>query len=1065
MRRSTRIRWQIPIQITSVDSRVPFNETCETVAVNAHGCGVICHTPLEKGTPVRLGLLPDNREVMAHIADVVKLGEDGRAWLLGLQLDVPANVWGVRNPPHDWDKPSAGQEPEPAAASLAASAAAGAGGSGTAASTATLAAPEFSLVTPAPPVNPPVTMQNAAVAEPPRVDVAKPATTANNNGSGQRASEVGRGSGAQPGARNAFGIRDRDWADLRKQMEEHLQDLMWQVDDQVETKLEHWKEQMVDTEARLESLCQLQDRLQAHITVLSEIVKEKVKPEEESGASPAAAGKAETEAATESAAVTASQVEEIRQLQQWMQSLINLLPQAVEQHAGEAVGAAEQRLQARAEEQFEGMRKQLAELQERLEGAAAAQKSAAESEAAEEVRRKASEEALRAASEDLKESLQQSVREESEKLQQELRQAQQAAQQEAERLRKLQEEAAARASQRSDEAGQQIEQLKAVATELRGLGEQLRAELRGTLQAELEAQKRRLEQAMAANAAQQSDETARQAEHLKTAEATVHGLGEQLRAELRGTLQSELETQKRQLEQAMAARAAQQSEEAAKQAEHLKAAEATVHEIGEQLRSELRGTMQAELEAQKQQIGGAAAALEEKSTHLQAQIAELTAGTEEARRAREALESVVASLTQAASQQIKEDVAAGLQTLASESQQQVQRRDKEFAEKLAEVQRLGTAAQEELALLAKQASELSARLDEGQRSREALQARLESAVRAAEQKVESSAAGILRQVGSQTEQEIKRLEEQVSAQQKKLDQLTQQRQQELQSALDTHMTALRSSSESMLRKVSEELRGSLNTHLKEEFASQRHIWEKQREASQAEKAWVEARANELAGRWEARLQGYIERATGDAVHKLRADVEKAAADIIREQMEAVEKRLSGSLEPLLARAEGTNQGLEKLLTSVQQETQRAESMNAAFQHQREDAQGWMEKQMERLRQAVHDAVVETSGEIKGRIHMAVEMAREPIEQRSREAQRQVEEVAERKSREMTDRLAEFEKAMSPRLQSHLAETMGKFQKDTDELAKKSVQRCQEDLAETLDSMLHLVRGKREGKSK
>src|SRR6185437_6100377 len=186
--------------------------------------------------------------------------------------------------------------------------------------------------------------------------------------------------------------------------------------------------------------------------------------------------------------------------------------------------------------------------------------------------------------------------------------------------------------------------------------------------------------------------------------------------------------------------------------------------------------------------------------------------------------------------------------------------------------------------------------------------------------------------------------------------------------------------------------------------------------SQAEKAWVETRANELAGRWEARLQGYIERATGEAVNKLRTDVERAAAVIIREQMEAVEKRLSGSLEPLLARAEGTNQGLEKLLASVQQETQRAEPMNAAFLHQREDEQGWMERQMERLRQAVNDAVVETSGEIKGRIHMAVEMAREPIEQRSREAQRQVEELAERKAREMTDRLAEFEKAMAPRLQ-------------------------------------------------
>ncbi|HKC71118.1 MAG TPA: hypothetical protein VKB60_05820, partial [Terriglobales bacterium] len=548
---------------------------------------MICHTPLEKGTPVKLGLLPDNREVMAHIADVVKLGEDGRAWLLGLQLDVPANVWGVRNPPHDWDKPTVSQEPEAAGAPLAASAAAGAGSSGTAVSTATLAAPEFSIVSPAPPANSPVAVQSVAVAEPPKVDVAKPANTPNNNGgSGERTGDAGRGS-APPSARSAFGVRDRDWADLRKQMEEHLQDLMWQVDDQVETKLEHWKEQMVDAEARLESLCQLQDRLQAHLTVLSEIVKEKVKPEEEGGASPTAAVRPETAATAESAAATASQVEEVRQLQQWMQSLIHLLPQAVEQHASEAVGAAEQRLRQQAEEQFEGMRKQLAELQQRLEATAAAHNSAAESDAAEELRRKASEEALRAASEDIKGSLQESLREESEKLQRQLQQAQQAAQDEAERLRKVHEEAAARAAQRSDEAGQQIEQVKA--------------------------------------------------------------------------------------------------------------AETSVREMGEQLRSELRATIQAELEVQKQHISQAAAALEEKSVRLQAQIAELTAGTEEARRAREALESVVASLTQAATQQIQEDVAAGLQTITSEAQQQAQHRDKEFADKLSEAQRLGTATQEQLA--------------------------------------------------------------------------------------------------------------------------------------------------------------------------------------------------------------------------------------------------------------------------------------------------------------------------------------------------------------------------------
>ncbi|HEU5335224.1 MAG TPA: hypothetical protein VFU27_04640, partial [Terriglobales bacterium] len=236
------------------------------MAVNAHGCGVICHIPLEKGTAVKLGLLPEKQDVMAHVADVVKLGEDGRAWLLGLQLDVPANVWGVRTPPHDWEKPVTGQENEPAAAPLAASAAAGASGTGIA--TATLAAPEFAVATPAPPASAPVAVQSVAATDSPKIDAGKAVSTPNSKGNSGHP-QTARASGTQARGGIAYTVRDRDWIELRRQMEEHLQDLMWQVDDQVENKLEQWKEQMVDAEARLDSLCQLQDRLQAHLTVLS----------------------------------------------------------------------------------------------------------------------------------------------------------------------------------------------------------------------------------------------------------------------------------------------------------------------------------------------------------------------------------------------------------------------------------------------------------------------------------------------------------------------------------------------------------------------------------------------------------------------------------------------------------------------------------------------------------------------------------------------------------------------------------------------------------------------------
>jgi len=120
MRRSTRIRWEIPVLITSLAPGVEFSECCDTVAVNAHGCGIITTTRLEKGIPVKLSLLPNSPEATAHIADVVPLGEDGKSWLLGIQLDEPRNVWGVTSPPEDWNlgAPAA----DPALTTLSASA-------------------------------------------------------------------------------------------------------------------------------------------------------------------------------------------------------------------------------------------------------------------------------------------------------------------------------------------------------------------------------------------------------------------------------------------------------------------------------------------------------------------------------------------------------------------------------------------------------------------------------------------------------------------------------------------------------------------------------------------------------------------------------------------------------------------------------------------------------------------------------------------------------------------------------------------------------------------------------
>jgi len=102
-RRSTRIRWEIPIRITSLDPSQPFMESCQTLVVNPQGCGIRLTRSISIGAPVQLDGLPGVGSVMAKVANCISLGAESKLWLVGLALDEPGNVWGVQSPPEDWD--------------------------------------------------------------------------------------------------------------------------------------------------------------------------------------------------------------------------------------------------------------------------------------------------------------------------------------------------------------------------------------------------------------------------------------------------------------------------------------------------------------------------------------------------------------------------------------------------------------------------------------------------------------------------------------------------------------------------------------------------------------------------------------------------------------------------------------------------------------------------------------------------------------------------------------------------------------------------------------------------
>ena len=106
VRRSTRLRAQIPFRLISMDPAVPFSEQCYTLVVNTEGCGVRLIQPLEAGLPVLLDELPGGTKAKAHVANCVPLGTEGKYWLVGIALEEPGNIWCIRPAPANWERAS-----------------------------------------------------------------------------------------------------------------------------------------------------------------------------------------------------------------------------------------------------------------------------------------------------------------------------------------------------------------------------------------------------------------------------------------------------------------------------------------------------------------------------------------------------------------------------------------------------------------------------------------------------------------------------------------------------------------------------------------------------------------------------------------------------------------------------------------------------------------------------------------------------------------------------------------------------------------------------------------------
>jgi hypothetical protein len=118
-RRSTRVRVEIPVTVTSLDRKHPFSAQCVALVVSAQGCGFRASQALPLETPVLLSDLPGGGNVSARVATCLPLGNDGKFFLIGVALYNHGNVWGITNPPEDWNCASTAAAASAGAASAA----------------------------------------------------------------------------------------------------------------------------------------------------------------------------------------------------------------------------------------------------------------------------------------------------------------------------------------------------------------------------------------------------------------------------------------------------------------------------------------------------------------------------------------------------------------------------------------------------------------------------------------------------------------------------------------------------------------------------------------------------------------------------------------------------------------------------------------------------------------------------------------------------------------------------------------------------------------------------------
>ncbi len=351
MRRSSRVRWKMPLKVTSLDAKVPFSEMCETLIVNMHGCGLRSPAPLAIANPVQIETA-DHRKTTGWVTDFQPMGSDGKWWLLGLALEQEGNFWGIPNPPEDWS------------ASLAANSTAGGESRKLDIWPSAIARretePKPVMIQSKPP------RPTAVPSSPSRPTAAATAPAPAHEKSEQLLTWLQ----AEMEKRVAA-----DWGRFRQEAEQQLQTAARDLEQRLHRSFDGWEKERTAAESKLQKLLELRDQLQLRLDSIGEMLREQSAPVREEMIAQVRAQvqalivsfqervQSEAQAREAAQAAVAAQLSEAEKARREAEVLLQSLPKTIDSQVLARAEAALEAVRAHAAGQISG---QVSDILDRL---------------------------------------------------------------------------------------------------------------------------------------------------------------------------------------------------------------------------------------------------------------------------------------------------------------------------------------------------------------------------------------------------------------------------------------------------------------------------------------------------------------------------------------------------------------------------------------------------------------------------------------------------------------------------------------------------------------------------